>query len=171
MGKKGDADICIRSPPLPGGFCNGRCLRKSLFNWCFLRRTRLRRKNAFKMKEMQDEDFVGFKPGYGLKYLFDLMCRVLNIHPHLAFECEEVASILEPQFFRSCSAAENRGASIFFVRFSSGRDYKCERTIALVQLKNQALSPAAERFKQFAAEYYKKRTEQSFLQNGSDDMF
>ncbi|MGE6406714.1 LysR family transcriptional regulator, partial [Bacillus velezensis] len=33
----------------------------------------------------------------------------------------------------------------------------CERTIALAQLKNHALSPAAERFKQFALEYYKAR--------------
>lgn len=46
------------------------------------------------MKEMQDEDFVGFKPGYGLRYMFDLMCRDLNIHPHLAFEGEEVSTIL-----------------------------------------------------------------------------
>ncbi|RCK12070.1 LysR family transcriptional regulator [Bacillus licheniformis] len=37
------------------------------------------------IRSIAHEDFVCFKPGYGLRYVFDQMCRGLSISPKLAF--------------------------------------------------------------------------------------
>lgn len=161
MVETGEADICLSSPPLPNELLQWTVLEKEPLYVVLPKTHPLAAQKEMNMKEMQHEDFIGFKPGYGLRYMFDLMCRDLNIHPHLAFEGEEVSTILG-------LTAAGLGAAVlpktadhqyFPVVFLPVADYTCERTIALAQLKNHELSPAAERFKQFAVEYYNRRTD------------
>ena len=121
MVETGDADICLSSPPLPSELLQWTVLEKEPLYAVLPENHPLAGNKSIQMKEMQDEDFVGFKPGYGLRYMFDLMCRDLNIHPHLAFEGEEVSTILaDRRGSWGCSAAENRGAFILSGRFSPG---------------------------------------------------
>ncbi|MED1226787.1 hypothetical protein P4T89_04005 [Bacillus nakamurai] len=82
--------------------------------------------------------------------------RDLNIPPHLSFEGEEAATILG--LTAACLGAAVLPKTTEHQYFPVA-DYTCERIIALAQLKNYERSPAAERFKQFAVEYYNGRTD------------
>ncbi|MDJ1630808.1 LysR substrate-binding domain-containing protein [Bacillus velezensis] len=164
MVETGDADICLSSPPLPSELLQWTVLEKEPLYAVLPENHPLAGNKSIQMKEMQDEDFVGFKPGYGLRYMFDLMCRDLNIHPHLAFEGEEVSTILglTAAGLGVAVVAENRGAFILSGRFLPVADYQCERTIALAQLKNHALSPALSVLNSLHLSITKHATERSF---------
>jgi DNA-binding transcriptional LysR family regulator len=51
-------------------------------------------KKEIDRNDLVDEDFIGLKEGYGLRYLFDKLCHDLQISPKLAFEGEEVSTVL-----------------------------------------------------------------------------
>lgn len=86
------------------------------------------------------------------------MCRELSISPKLAFEGEEVSTILGLVSAGLGAAilpktAEHIHSPVAFCRVS---DYRSERTIGLAVLKDYYLSPAARNFKEFVIEYYRR---------------
>lgn len=159
MVETGEADMCLSSPPLPNELLDWTVLDKEPLYLVLPSDHPLAGRKEIAIKTIADEDFVGFKPGYGLRYVFDQMCRDLNINPKLAFEGEEVSTILGLVSAGLGAAilpktAEHVHSPVAFCRVS---DYKCERTIALAVLKDQYLSPAASNFKQFVIEYYRRK--------------
>ncbi|WFE12958.1 LysR family transcriptional regulator [Bacillus atrophaeus] len=164
MVETGEADICLSSPPLPNDLLEWTILDKEPLYLVLPEAHPLAKQKEIEIQSLQYEDFVGFKPGYGLRYMFDLMCNELQISPQLAFEGEEVSTILG-------LAASGLGAAVlpktaehqhFPVVFCHVADYKCERTIALAQLKDRDLPPAAQRFKSFVIDFYRQHKDQSF---------
>ncbi|MEC3605811.1 LysR family transcriptional regulator [Bacillus glycinifermentans] len=158
MVETGEADICLSSPPLPNDLLEWTILDKEPLYLVLPADHPLAGQNEIEMKAIAGEDFVGFKQGYGLRYVFDQMCRDLEISPKLAFEGEEVSTILGLVSAGLGAAilpktAEHVHLPVVFCRVA---DYRSERKIGLAVLKDHYLSPAAFNFKQFVIEYYQR---------------
>jgi len=158
MVETGEADICLSSPPLPNELLEWTVLDTEPLYLVLPADHPLADRKEVAIRSIAHEDFVGFKPGYGLRYVFDQMCRELSISPKLAFEGEEVSTILGLVSAGLGAAilpktAEHVHSPVAFCRVS---DYRSERTIGLAVLKDYDLSPAARNFKEFVIEYYRR---------------
>ncbi|MEK4270140.1 MULTISPECIES: LysR family transcriptional regulator [Bacillus] len=158
MVETGEADICMSSPPLPNELLEWTVLDTEPLYLVLPADHPLAGQKEIAMKTIADEDFVGFKPGYGLRYVFDQMCRDLGISPKLAFEGEEVSTILGLVSAGLGAAilpktSEHVHSPVAYCRVA---DYRCERMIGLAVLKDHYLSPAASNFRMFVIDYYQR---------------
>jgi DNA-binding transcriptional LysR family regulator len=111
---------------------------------------RLASRRRVRIAELADEDFIGMKPGYGLRQVTDGLCAAAGFVPRLAFMGEEVDTIrglvaagLGVALLPPAEQHPPRGMVELPV---TPRAY---RTIGLVWPADRPLSPAATRFRDF----------------------
>lgn len=158
--KDGVADICLSSPPIPHEQIEWETLRIEPLYLTVSKAHPLAKQSSVSFQELGNEEFICFKDGYGLRYVFDQMCESLQVHPKITFMGEEIATI-----FGLVSAGlgiailpkvkEFNQSQLHFLEIT---DYPCERTIALATARNHYLSPAAKAFKEFIIEHFQEYT-------------
>ncbi|MDI5791101.1 LysR substrate-binding domain-containing protein [Bacillus licheniformis] len=131
MVETGEADICLSSPPLPNEHLEWTVLDTEPLYLVLPADHPLADRKEVAIRSIAHEDFVCFKPGYGLRYVFDQMCRGLSISPKLALKgkkcrrfgtsisrarCSNPAETAEhvhsPVAFAECQTTVLRGRSV-----------------------------------------------------------
>lgn len=156
--KEGLADICLTSPPILHEQIEWTRLNVEPLYLTVSKNHPFAQKKHISFKELENEEFICFKEGYGLRYIFDQMCETLQVYPKITFMGEEIATILG-------FVATGLGIAILpkvnefdqsHLHFLEITDYPCERTIALATARNHYLSPAARTFKEFIIEHFRE---------------
>ena len=115
---------------------------------------RLAGRKRVRLAEAADEDFIGMEHGYGLRRLTDEWCRQAGFTPRLAFEGEEIDTVL---------GLVAIGLGVALMPKGSGRQHevveievatpRTTRTIALVWLADRAFPPPIEAFRESVLGY------------------
>jgi LysR family transcriptional activator of glutamate synthase operon len=152
----GLADMCLTSPPVAKGRIEWTTLKKEPLYLVVPENHRLAGCSSALFQQLQEEEFISFKEGYGLRYIFDQMCSDLQIQPKITFEGEEAATIagFVAAGLGIAILPKTKEMSDSSLRFLTIMDYPCERTIALASLSDSFLSPVAKRFKSFVIDYF-----------------
>jgi len=105
--------------------------------------------------DILDEKFIVLKHGYGSRAIIDEMFASVNRRPNIAFEGEEVVSLLG-------FVSANLGVALLPQISGMNRkdliklpitDYRCERTIGLAWIHGKYLPPVVDRFRAFLIGY------------------
>jgi len=152
--RAGAVDLCLTSPvPDDEAF---RWRRLDVQRLCLMvpRGHRLAARKRVRLAEAADEDFIGLEHGYGLRRLTDEWCRQAGFTPRLAFEGEEIDTVL---------GLVAIGLGVALMPKGSGRHHdlveldvvapRTMRTIALVWRADRALPPPIEAFRQSILTY------------------
>ncbi|WP_046175824.1 LysR family transcriptional regulator [Domibacillus indicus] len=153
--QEGQADLCITGPPY----------KRSDIKWTIVREEQLyitvpighrfAGRDSMPFREAAAEPFVTFKKGFGLRFIFDLLCEKLEVEPDITFEGEEVSTI-------AGFVTAGHGISVLPRKpeiahdplvFIAINDYHLTRKVAIGTKKQGTLSPAARQFKKFAEKY------------------
>lgn len=156
--EKGIADMCLSLPPLHNHRLESTQLNTESLYVVVPAQHRLAKESQVSFQSLKEEDFICFKKGYGLRYLFDEMCAHLQLNPKITFEGEEATTVagfvlngLGIAVLPKISDIPNE--DLCFLEIN---DYNCERTIALSNLSEHFMSPIAKKFKQFVIQNYAK---------------
>ncbi|MBU8880572.1 LysR family transcriptional regulator [Bacillus sp. FJAT-29790] len=154
--EQGLADLCLSSPLVRKGRLEWTTLKTESLYLVVPINHRLANLSTVSFQSLKDEEFICFKKGYGLRYIFDEMCFQLNVKPKITFEGEEtttVAGFVDKGLGIAVlpKISEIKHDSLRFLEIS---DYPCKRTMALSTLSDEFLSPIAKRFKAFVIEYF-----------------
>lgn len=147
--RAGEADLALTAP-LPVGEADLNCV--PLYEQALLLTVpvghSLAARRRVRIAELAGEQFVGVKPGYGLRRITDSLCAAAGFLPKLAFEGEEVDTVrglvaaglgvaLLPE-------ADTPLSGVVELPITP----RASRTIGLVWLADTPLSPAADLFRQ-----------------------
>lgn len=124
------------------------------------------------LKELQHEDFIFPKHTSGLREILDKHFSQVGIIPHIILEAEECNAM---------TAFVNMGVGLAFIPYlPTLRTYKVSvlhvteppmrRNISLLWMRGRALSPLAERFKEFALQHgqdIQRNNSSLFVKNGT----
>ncbi|WP_338451088.1 LysR family transcriptional regulator [Niallia oryzisoli] len=154
--EKGIADMCLSVPRMQNQRNESTVLRKEMLYVVVPKDHQLAGQTAVAFRSLQEEEFICFKKGFGLRYIFDEMCSYLNINPIITFEGEEAATVAGFVMKGLGIAVLPKISDIMFENlcFLEITDYFCQRSIALSTLSELTLSPAAKRFKAFVIENF-----------------
>ena len=92
--RSGTVDLCLTSPPPDEPGLRTRKLDEQRLALLVPRGHRLAGRRRIRLIEAADEDFVGLERGYGLRRITDDCCRQAGFEPRLAFEGEEIDTVL-----------------------------------------------------------------------------
>jgi len=108
-----------------------------------------------KLADLVQEKFIVLKQGYGSRAIFDQAFASIEASPNIAFEGDELVSVLGFVSANLGIAMLPRisGMNRDHLALLPIADYSCERTIGLVWRKGKYLSPAAVQFRQFLIDY------------------
>ncbi|MEU6156389.1 LysR substrate-binding domain-containing protein [Actinosynnema sp. NPDC047251] len=112
---------------------------------------RLADRDAVRVAELADEDFVGLEPGYGLRRITDDLCAAAGFTPRLAFEGQETETV------RGLVTAGLGVALLPHAEGSTGLvelplSPRAAREVALVWLADAPVPPVARAFREYAAD-------------------
>lgn len=149
--EQGIADMCLSYPPLQNDRIQWSLLKTESLYLVVPTHHPLAKNKSVSFKSLVDEEFICFKKGYGLRYLFDEMCMKFQINPNITFEGEEATTVagfvlkgLGIAVLPKISDIMNE--NLCFIEIN---DNPCQRTIALSSFSDEMLSPIAKRFKAF----------------------
>jgi LysR family transcriptional regulator, transcription activator of glutamate synthase operon len=154
--EQGLADVCLSSPPVQNDRIEWTTLKTESLYLVVPNNHRLANHSDVSFVSLEEEEFICFKQGYGLRYIFDEMCLNLDVQPNITFEGEEATTV-------AGFVVEGLGIAVLpkisdinndNLCFLEITDYSCQRTIALSTLSDESLSPIAKRFKAFVIEYF-----------------
>ncbi|KRF04516.1 LysR family transcriptional regulator [Paenibacillus sp. Soil766] len=108
-----------------------------------------------RLQEIADDKFIVHKSGYGSRAIFDAMFASMNKAPIIAFEGEEVVSLLG---FVSANLGiallpEIPGMDMKNLVKLPISDYQSQRTIGLAWIKGKHLPPVVDTFREFLIDY------------------
>ncbi len=92
--RAGAVDLCLTSPVPREPDLRTRKLDEQRLRLVVPRAHPLARRRRVRLAEAAAEDFVGLKPGFGLRRITDDWCRQAGFTPRLAFEGEEIDTVL-----------------------------------------------------------------------------
>ncbi|HEY0357843.1 MAG TPA: LysR family transcriptional regulator [Mycobacteriales bacterium] len=92
--RTGVVDLCLTSPVPDEPGIVARRLDDQRLGLVVPRGHRLAGRRRVPLAEVADEDFVGLERGYGLRRITDGWCRQAGFTPRLAFEGEEIDTVL-----------------------------------------------------------------------------
>jgi DNA-binding transcriptional LysR family regulator len=87
-------DLCLTAPPPDEPGLRTRTLDRQHIALVVPRGHRLARRRRIRLADVADETFVGLEPGYGLRRITDEYCRQAGFEPRLAFEGQEIDTLL-----------------------------------------------------------------------------
>ena len=149
--RAGEVDLCLTSPlPREAGLTS-RALHEQPLRLNVPDGHRLSAADGVHLADLGEEQFIGFKSGYGMRNITDDLCRQAGFVPALAFEGEDVATV------RGLVAA---GLGVALLPVSSGRAQAgvvevplrtpaAARTIGMAWLTDQPASPPVTAFREF----------------------
>jgi DNA-binding transcriptional LysR family regulator len=154
--RSGTVDLCLTSPPPDEPGLRTRKLDEQRLALIVPRGHRLSGRRRIRLIEAADEDFVGLEHGFGLRRITDECCRRAGFEPRLAFEGEEIDTVLG-------LVATGLGVALLPAGLT-GRFAPdvveltviappTSRAIALVWLADRALPPPVEAFRQTVLGY------------------
>ncbi|WP_394239028.1 LysR family transcriptional regulator [Niallia oryzisoli] len=154
--EKGVADMCLSLPRADNERIESTVLRTETLYVVVPKQHRLAENSAVSIKSLEKEEFICFKKGFGLRYIFDEMCAYVNMNPTITFEGEEAATVAGFVMKGLGIAVLPKISDIMFdnLCFLEITDYPCQRSIALSTLSELTLSPVAKRFKSFVIEHF-----------------
>ncbi|WP_071396250.1 LysR family transcriptional regulator [Bacillus tuaregi] len=154
--EKGIADMCLSVPPTKNDRIQSTILRTETLYVVVPKEHRLAGDTSVSFSSLKDEEFICFKKGFGLRYIFDEMCSSLHVNPLITFEGEEAATVAGFVMKGMGIAILPKISDIMFdnLCFLEINDYPCQRRIALSTLSDIMLSPVAKRFKSFVIENF-----------------
>ncbi len=91
--RAGQVDMCLTSPLPDGPGLAVRALDEQELVLAVPAGHRLARARAVRLADARAEEFICPEPGYGLRRIFDDLCRRAGFTPRIAFEGEEVDTI------------------------------------------------------------------------------
>lgn len=154
--EQGIADMCLSLPPVKNDRIGWTKLKTESLYVVVPKHHRLANRHKVSFHSLKEDEFICFKQGYGLRYIFDEMCADLDIHPTITFEGEEATTVagfvlkgLGIAILPKISDIMNE--NLCFLEIT---DYPCQRTIALSTLSDHFLSPIAKKFKEFVLENF-----------------
>src|SRR6266702_227403 len=92
--RAGAVDLCLTSPVPRDPDLRARKLDEQRLRLVVPRGHPLAGRRRIRLAETATEDFVGLKPGYGLRSITDEWCGQAGFTPRLAFEGEEIDTVL-----------------------------------------------------------------------------
>jgi DNA-binding transcriptional LysR family regulator len=155
--RTGAVDLCLTSPVPDEPGITARRLDEQRLGLVVPSGHRLAGRHRVRLAEVADEEFVGLERGYGLRRITDAWCRQAGFTPRLAFEGEEIDTVLGlvtaglGVALLPTGIAAGRGDGV-----AAGRDGVVEvevtaprtsRTIAVAWRTEGTLGPAAEAFR------------------------
>ncbi|MFP7492879.1 LysR family transcriptional regulator [Terribacillus saccharophilus] len=156
--RSGELDFCISSVPIKGDDIKWQPLMTEEILLIAPPGHWLESKSHVSLYELKDESFVSMNEGYGIRNLTDNYCQLAGFQPHIAFEGDEPGVIgelvnkgLGIAFIPSVSLIGNKTPHLPVVRL---QDPICERTIGLAWSTRRYISPIAEKFQLFLADYF-----------------
>ena len=90
----GTIDLCLTSPPPDEPGLRTRTLDRQRLALVVPRGHRLAGRRRIRLADVAEETFVGLEPGYGLRRITDECCRQAGFEPRLAFEGQEIDTLL-----------------------------------------------------------------------------
>jgi DNA-binding transcriptional LysR family regulator len=147
--RSGVVDLCLTSPVPDEPGIVARRLDDQRLGLVVPRGHRLAGRRRVGLAEVADEEFVGLERGYGLRRITDGWCRQAGFTPRLAFEGEEIDTVLG-------LVAAGLGVALLPAGLAADRDDIAEvdvttprtsRTIALVWRAEGRLTAPAEAFR------------------------
>lgn len=151
----GEIDLCLAAPlPAADARTGAAALREEPLVVVLYGQHRLARKKDLRLLELQRENFIATRPGYGLRQIFQDLCARAGFTPTLAFECEEVDTV------RGLVAAE-LGVALLPPAETGPLPGTVEiplrpaahRTVGLTWPENRPLPPAVRGFRDYALGY------------------
>ncbi|WP_168123211.1 LysR family transcriptional regulator [Paenibacillus sp. HB172176] len=117
--------------------------------------------DSVSLTELIDQKFIALRPGYGSRAIFDEMLGSIGETPKIAFESDEVVSLLGFVSANLGIALLPRisGLNMEGVATLSISDYSCNRVIGLAWRKDKYYPPIAAAFKKFLIEEYKQEAD------------
>jgi len=154
--ENGIADMCLSVPRNQNDRIQSIVLRTEKLYVAVPKNHKLAYQTSVSFKSLQEEEFICFKKGFGLRYIFDEMCSHLNMDPIITFEGEEAATVAGFVLKGLGITVLPKIGDIMFdnLCFVEISDYPCQRSIALSTLSDLTLSPAAKRFKSFVIDNF-----------------
>lgn len=159
--EQGEIDLCITSPPI----------EQTGIGWISLMREeiylmvppdhRLGSRASIHLREVEHEPFISLKPGNTMRDLTDNCCRQAGFTPRVAFEGDEPSTLrglvtagLGVAFISELVLRNVADPSVIVpLRIEEPR---CDRIIGLAWRKEHYLSQAAQYFRDFVIQYFKK---------------
>jgi DNA-binding transcriptional LysR family regulator len=147
--RTGVVDLCLTSPVPEEPGIVARRLDDQRLGLVVPRGHRLAGRRRVRLAEVAAEEFVGLERGYGLRRITDGWCRQAGFTPRLAFEGEEIDTVLG-------LVAAGLGVALLPAGLAAGRDDIAEvdvttprtsRTIALAWRAEGRLTAPAEAFR------------------------
>jgi DNA-binding transcriptional LysR family regulator len=153
--RSGVVDLCLTSPvPAEPGIA-ARPLAEQRLALVVPAGHRLAGRRRIRLAEAADEEFVGLERGYGLRRITDDWCRQAGFTPRLAFEGEEIDTVLG-------LVAAGLGVALLPAEPATERPDVVElavtaprtgRTLALAWRAEDPLAPPVEAFRDFVLGY------------------
>jgi DNA-binding transcriptional LysR family regulator len=152
--RAGAVDLCVTSPVPDDPLLRSRQLDVQRLCLMVPLGHRLADRKRVRLAEAADEDFIGMEHGYGLRRLTDEWCRQAGFTARLAFEGEEIDTVLGLVAIGLGVALMPKGSGghhdVVELEVSAPRT---TRTIALVWRADRALPPPIEAFRQSVLSY------------------
>lgn len=159
--EQGDVDFCISSTTIEGDEIEWEPLFTEEIFLIVSTKHRLADRDEIHLREVANEPFISTNTRYGLREITDRFCQEAGFLPYIAFEGDEQAMIgelvrenLGIAFSPALTLRQLANPSVKQLRI---KEPVCQRTIGLARLKGRYLSKAAQRFHQFALEYFARQ--------------
>jgi DNA-binding transcriptional LysR family regulator len=154
--KAREVDLClISSYAFPPGIEWHPLMEQELFLYVPANH-RLAARDFVDLKEIGGESFVGFREGLEMRERINHFCRKAGFTPVMKFEGEDVSTLagLVSAGLGVTLIPEYQGISESKIKKISVRNPRCYRKIGLTWLKDNPLSPSAERFRSHVIEWF-----------------
>ncbi|MEN6412300.1 MAG: LysR family transcriptional regulator [Veillonellales bacterium] len=154
----GEIDLCLCSDMPTNDSIEWADLYKEKIFVCVPSNHHLAGRSQIALEEIAHEPIITFKENYGLRVLMDQLFKAASIHPLITFEGEEimtVAGLVEARLGVAL-IPQSPGLEHINTVFLPISNPACSRTIRIAWKKGRYLSPAAKRFKDFVAEWFRK---------------
>jgi DNA-binding transcriptional LysR family regulator len=92
--RSGAVDLCLTSPAPSEPGLAVRVVAEQRLDLMVPRGHRLAVRRRVRLAEVHDDDFVGLEEGYSLRRITDDWCRQVGFTPRVAFEGEEIATVV-----------------------------------------------------------------------------
>jgi DNA-binding transcriptional LysR family regulator len=159
--EQGEIDLCITSPPIEQAGIGWTSLMKEEIYLMVPPDHRLADHTSIHLREVEHEPFVSLKPGNTMRDLTDNCCRQAGFVPRVAFEGDEPSTLrglvtagLGVAFISELVLRTVADPSVIVpLRIEEPR---CDRIIGLAWRKEHYLSQAAQYFRDFVVQYFKR---------------
>jgi DNA-binding transcriptional LysR family regulator len=163
--ENGETDFCFTATPIERpGIRELALMREEVF-LAVHPAHRLAGRHSISLKEVADDPFIGYKQGFFFHKMNQELYRKAGITPNIVCEVDEPAAIanlvragLGVAFVGGCNREDSR---LVLLRID---DPVCERTFQLAWHEKHYLSKAAQKFRDFLADYFADLKEQRAAQ-------